>query len=256
MVNEAEKIIDLKGVWASYGSVTVLEDITLSVSATDFLALIGPNGSGKTTLVKVILGLVRPDRGEALLLGRPPREGRAGVGYLPQQSPFDPAFPINVFDVVLMGRYRGMFRRYTAGDRAAADEALKTVGMGGFRDRQIGKLSMGQQQRVFIARAIAGEPRLLILDEPAASIDPEMQKSLYDLLKELSRRMAIVMVTHDTGVVADLVDQVACINRKLFYHGPSEVGLEDLEAAYHCPIDLVAHGAPHRVLRDHGEGGS
>ncbi|MFQ5465800.1 MAG: metal ABC transporter ATP-binding protein [Thermodesulfobacteriota bacterium] len=253
-MKEAEKVIELVGVGASYGGVTVLEDITLSVAATDFLAVIGPNGSGKTTLIKVVLGLVRPDRGEVRLLGLPPREGRTGVGYLPQQPPLDLAFPISVFDVVLMGRYRGMFRRYTPEDRAAAARALDTVGMEGFSGRQIGQLSMGQLQRVLIARAIAGEPRLLILDEPAASIDPGMQRSLYDLLEDLRKRMAIVMVTHDTGVVTDLVDQVACINRRLFYHGSSEVGLEALEAAYHCPIDLVAHGAPHRVLREHDEG--
>jgi zinc transport system ATP-binding protein len=189
------------------------------------------------------------------VFGSAPREGRKLVGYLPQHTAFDPDFPMSVIEVVLMGRYKGVFRRYTEADRAAAETALKVVGMDAFRDRQVGKLSGGQKQRVFIARAIAKEPKLLLLDEPTSSIDPEMQKSLYDLLSELKKRMAIVMVTHDTGVVTDLVDTIACVNRRLFYHGPPEEGLQDMDGLYQCPVELVSHGVPHRVLKKHGKQG-
>lgn len=247
-----EKVIELRNVWVTYNDVPVLEDITLTVGEKDFLAILGPNGSGKTTLLRVILGLVRPVRGEVRIFGKSPREGRGLIGYLPQQAAFDSDFPISVSEVVLMGRYKGLLRGYSREDRKAAAEALKLVDMDEFATRQVGKLSGGQLQRVFIARAIAKEPRLLLLDEPTASIDPEMQKSFYDLLTELRKKMAVVMVTHDTGVVTDLVDHVACINRRLFYHGPAEVGLENLEAVYACPIELVSHGGvPHRVLGRH-----
>jgi zinc transport system ATP-binding protein len=120
-----------------------------------------------------------------------------------------------------------------------------------FKDRQIGKLSEGQMQRVFVARAMVREPKLLLLDEPMVSIDPEMQKSFYELLLELRKKMAIVLVTHDIGVVSIYVDRIACLNRRLFYHGPVEGGLKKLEEVYRCPIELIAHGVPHRVLRRH-----
>ncbi len=247
--------ISLSNVWVRYNETTILEDITFAVEPDDFVAILGPNGSGKTTLLKVILGLTRPSEGSVAVFGRPPVEGRRNIGYMPQKSDFDPTFPINVFDVVLMGRYKGLMRRYTSEDRDAAEEALRVVGMHRYMGRQIGRLSGGQQQRVFVARAIAKAPRLLLLDEPMASIDPEMQKSFYELLGELRHRMAIVMVTHDVGVVTDQVNKVACFNRRLFYHGPAAEGIERLGEVYECPIELVAHGVPHRVLGSHGHGG-
>lgn len=248
-----KEIISIKNVGVSFGGVTVLEDITMSIADNDFLAIIGPNGSGKTTLLKVILGLVKPDTGTVEVFGMPPAEGRKLVGYLPQKTSFDPSFPINVFDVVLMGRYRGLFKRYTDADRKLAEEALAMVGMSGQRDRQIGELSGGQMKRAFIARALVKEPRLLILDEPMASIDPEMQKSFYDMLSELRKSMAVVLVTHDVGVISVHVDQIACVSKRIFYHGSAEEGFDEIEKAYKCPVDLIAHGVPHRVFRGHEE---
>ena len=246
-----EEIVSLKNVEVYFNSTPVLESISLSIKQNDFLAIIGPNGGGKTTLLKVILGLIKPNKGEVKVFGRNPKEGRKLIGYLPQYTFFDLNFPVSVFDVVLMGRYGGIFRNYSKEDKNTALNALKTVDMLEVKDRQIGKLSGGQLQRVFVARAIARQPKLLLLDEPMTSIDPEMQKSFYELLLKLKKKMAIVLVTHDIGVISTYVEEIACLNRRLFYHGPKEAGLKKLEEVYQCPIELIAHGVPHRVLGRH-----
>ena len=244
-----KEIVSLRDVEVYFDNTLVLENVSLSIKQNNFLAIIGPNGGGKTTLLKVILGLIKPNKGEVKVFGRNPREGRKLIGYLPQYTFFDPNFPMSVFDVVLMGRYRGIFRNYSKEDKNAALNALKTVDMLEFKDRQIGKLSGGQLQRVFVARAIARQPKLLLLDEPMTSIDPEMQKSFYELLLKLKKKMAIVLVTHDISVVSAYVEKIACLNRRLFYHGLKEARLKNLEEVYQCPIELIAHGVPHRVLR-------
>ncbi|RZN34979.1 MAG: ABC transporter ATP-binding protein [Methanophagales archaeon ANME-1-THS] len=250
---QRSEIVRLEDVWLQFDGVPVLEGIDLSIYAYDFLGVIGPNGGGKTTLLKVILGLLEPNRGKVTVFGHAPERGRKYVGYVPQFSLFDREFPISVWDVVLMGRMSHMkrFRRYTEEDTKRAVEALKTVEMLDCQDCQIGKLSGGQQQRVFIARALVSEPRLLLLDEPMASVDSPMQTELYELFEKLRQQMAIVLVSHDISAVSIYVDKIACLNRKLYYHGTKEVPMEDLEAAYRCPVDLIAHGFPHRVLREH-----
>lgn len=248
-----EEIVSLKNIGVRFGDIPILEDINLSIMQNDFLAIIGPNGGGKTTLLKVILGLIKPNKGEVKVFGKNPKEGRKLIGYLPQYTFFDLNFPMSVFDVVLMGRYWRIFRNYSKEDKKAAFNALKTVDMLEFKDRQIGKLSGGQLQRVFVARAIARQPKLLLLDEPMTSIDPEMQKSFYELLLNLKKKMAIVLVTHDISVVSAYVEKIACLNHRLFYHGPKEAGLKKLEEVYQCPIELIAHGVPHRILDRHEE---
>jgi len=250
MVN---KIVCLENVWVHYNSIPVLEGVDLSIDQHDFLGIIGPNGGGKTTLLKVILGLVRTSRGKVKVFGTTPEKGRKFVGYVPQHSHFDRDFPVSVWEVVLMGRLgcAGLFRRYSDEDEKAATDALNTMEMLDLKDRQIGKLSEGQRQRVFIARALAAKPKLLLLDEPTASIDKPMEAELYELLHKLRREMAIVLVSHDVGVVSVYVDKIACLNRRLFYHGSSEISVEVLEETYQCPIELIAHGIPHRVLKEH-----
>ncbi|MCK4722766.1 MAG: ABC transporter ATP-binding protein [Dehalococcoidia bacterium] len=248
-----EEVVRLEDVWVRFDGVAILEGIDLSVYQNDFLGMIGPNGGGKTTLLKVILGLVRPSRGKVTVLGSTPERGRRFVGYVPQYSLFDRDFPVSVWDVVLMGRLgqAGRFRRYSEEDKKAALNVLETVEMLDFKGSQIGRLSGGQQQRVFIARALVSEPKLLLLDEPTASVDAPMMEEFYELLNRLKKRMAIVLVTHDLSAVSIYVDTVGCLNRKLYYHHSKEVSAEDLEAAYQCPIELIAHGVPHRVLSDH-----
>jgi len=249
----AKEVIRLDDIWVHYDGIPVLEGINLSVEPNKFLGIIGPNGGGKTTLLKVILGLIKPTRGKVSVLGQLPEKGRKSIGYISQYTLFDRDFPISVSDAVLMGRYGkvGLYRRYSEEDKRAANEALKTVDMLKYQNRQVGKLSGGEQQRVFIARALATDPKILLLDEPTASIDPNMQAEFYELIESLKQRMSVVMVSHDISAVSIHVDQIACLNHQLFYHG-SEVSAEALEKTYCCPIQLIAHGVvPHRVLREH-----
>ncbi len=252
-MESGKPVVSMEGVTLTYAGdrTPVLESITLKVAERELLAVIGPNGSGKTTILKGLLGLLKPISGTIEVLGKSPKEACKGVGYLPQKSRFDPAFPITVFDVVLTGCYRGLFKRYTCEDREKTVEVLRRVGMYELRDRRVGLLSGGQAQRVFLARAIVKGPELLLLDEPTASIDPDMQKSFYELLAELKKKMAIVLVTHDIGAISVYVDTVACVNRTLFYHGSTE-GIDNLDELYNCPVDIISHGVPHRVFSEHG----
>jgi zinc transport system ATP-binding protein len=247
-------VIELRDVTVRYDGVPALEGVNLTVAQHDFLGIIGPNGGGKSTLLRVVLGLVTPDSGTVKVLGEPPERSRRSVGYVAQRPAFDRDFPANVGDIVLMGRYplRGLLRRYDTADVVAAEQALERVGMRDARGKQIGRLSGGEQQRVFIARALVGEPQLLLLDEPLASVDPAMQSDLYELLDDLRHALTVVMVSHDIGAISVHVDSIACVNRKLFYHGPRELSAEVLEATYQCPVQLIAHGpVPHRVLKEH-----
>ncbi len=250
---EEEEVVRLEDVWVHMDGIVVLEDVNLSIKAHDFLGIIGPNGGGKTTLLKVILGLITPTRGRVTVFGLPPEMGRRFVGYVPQHSLFYSDFPVSVLDVVLMGRLGRLRppRRYSETDMRIAYEALETVEMLEFKDRQIGKLSGGQQQRVFIARALVTQPKLLLLDEPMANVDSQMQKELYELFEELKKQMAIVLISHDISAVSIYVTKIACLNRKLYYHNTKEITREELESTYQCPVDIIAHGVPHRVLREH-----
>ncbi len=247
------KVVSLRNVWAQQGDVPILEGVSLTVERGDFLGIIGPNGGGKSTLLKVVLGMVKPVKGEVTVWSKPPDESRHLIGYVPQQSFFDKDFHITVLDVVLMGllsRSR-LLQRFNRSDREKALEALKSVGMTALRDRPIGHLSGGEQQRTFIARALVRNPSLLLLDEALSGIDPTTQTELYDLLFDLSQHMTIIMVSHDLSAISTHVDKVACLNHKLHYHGSKEIPPEDIEATYGCPVQLLAHGVPHRVLGRH-----
>ncbi len=245
------KAIELKNVNIKFNENPVLKDINLTIEENDFMAIIGPNGGGKSTLLKIILGILKPDSGEVQIFGRKPEDARQLMGYLPQKVSFDHDFPIDVFHTVLSGRYHGLFKGHTKDDEIAVIKALKDVNMFDFKDRQISRLSGGQMQRVFIARAIVREPKILLMDEPMASIDPEMQNSFYSLLSRLKNEMTIILVSHDVGTVSTQVDKIACLNSTLYFHGPVEDAAEGLEELYKCPIELITHGIPHRVLKDH-----
>jgi zinc transport system ATP-binding protein len=257
-----DAIAELLHVTVRYQELIALEDVTLRIMPGEFLAVIGPNGSGKTTLIKTILGLVEPAEGTVRLFGETPgelgREWWGKVGYVPQLAHIDPRFPIRVFDAVLMGRYGqvGLIHRPGSQDKEAARHALARVGLADLARRQIGRLSGGQRQRVLIARALATEPELLILDEPTTGVDVGATEGLFDLLDAFHREgMTVVVVSHDVGVVAQHVNQVACLNRRLVAHGrPGEVLRPDvLECMYGRQAALLGHGdLPHIVVRQEG----
>jgi len=250
---QKNEVIRIRNMWAGYEEDPVLEDINLSVYESDFIGLIGPNGGGKTTLIKVLLGLLNPQRGEVKIMGKPVREGREHIGYVPQLVVFDRDFPASVWEVTLMGRLgkRGLFHRYSAKDEQAAADALHQVEMYDLRNRPIGDLSGGQRQRVYIARALATQPDILLLDEPTASVDPQVSGDIFETLNEINKDVTILLISHDMNAISSYTKTVGCLNRRLFYHGGGEVTSDMVSAAYHCPIDLIAHGVPHRVLAQH-----
>lgn len=247
------EVISIHHLWAGYNHEPVLEDINLSVKELDFIGLIGPNGSGKTTFFKVLLGLLQPMQGEVRIMGMTVQRGRRYIGYVPQLVEFDHAFPISVWEVVLLGRLgkRRLFQRYTAKDQTIVADALREVEMLHLRDRPISELSGGQRKRVYIARALATEPQILLLDEPLAGIDPHAGTHIYDLLKQLNKYLTILLISHDIGAIAACVKTVGCLNRRLFYHGEKQITPEMLNTVYQCPVDLIAHGVPHRVFSTH-----
>jgi len=248
-----EPIIEVNGVWYAFNGQPVLKDVDLTVLPGDFLVVIGPNGGGKTTLLKLMLGLLEPTRGTVRVFGQSPAKAAHRIGYVPQNVHINKTFPISVLDVVLMGRLRTGrgWSRHTRQDRKSAQAALEQVGIWELQERRIGELSGGQLQRVFIARALVSKPEILFLDEAMASIDAQSRSEFYETLAELNRTVTIVAVSHDLMILSSHVKSVACINRDLHYHDSSEITQEMLDAAYHCPVDLVAHGIPHRVLCRH-----
>jgi len=250
-MTERQTVVELEGVSFSYNGRPALEDVTLRVAEREFVSVVGPNGGGKTTLLKVILGLLRPQRGTVRVFGGPPEKARPRIGYVPQFADCDRQFPVRVIEVVLMGRlgrarWWGPHRK---ADEEAAHRALEEVGLVEMARRPFGELSGGQQQRVLVARALAGDPDLLLLDEPTANVDITAEEELYDLLRALNRRLTIILATHDIGLVSSYVESVVCVKRRVVVHPTSEL-----------TGDLLAEifGADHRLIRhDHrcAEGG-
>jgi zinc transport system ATP-binding protein len=250
-------VLEMRDVWLSLRRMPVLEAVDLQLAKGDFLAIIGPNGGGKSVLLNVILGLLTPDRGVVKVFGMSPKKARGQVAYVPQYPRFDPTFPIRVIDVVLMGRLRGSLLggSFSQEDCQRAHAALAEMGLADAADKQIGRLSGGQLQRVLIARALAVDARFLILDEPTASLDPQIAGNLYERLKERSNEMTVIVVSHDIGVISHHVKTVACMNRRFHYHQSKEITEEMVEAAYGCPVDFMVHRHTHRILEDHHEDG-
>jgi len=248
-------LISVRDVTFGYGREVVLDRVSLEIHSHDFLALIGPNGGGKTTLIKVMLGLLAPWSGEVVDHlagpGREPRKGR--LGYVPQFSTFDRNFPLRVSEMVLMGRAggRSLVRPYSREDRERVGHELERLGLTGIAGSHVGEVSGGQLQRALIARALVADPEVLFLDEPTASIDAESRETLRGLLEELNQRIPVVVVTHDVSSISPQVRTIACINRKLHYHGDAEIGPDVLQEVYGEPVELVTHGVPRRVLHDH-----
>lgn len=245
------KILDIISASAGYGQDIILRDVNFTISDTDFVGVIGPNGGGKTTLLKLILGELKPIRGKVTYYPLTPTETL--FGYLPQISSIDKRFPITVLDVVLSGLLgrKGVAGRFTTADKKLALDMLRRVGVESLKGKSMGELSGGQLQRVFLSRALVSHPRLLILDEPNTFVDNKFEKELYELLKELNKELAIIMVSHDLGTITSHVKTIACINRNLHYHPSNVITSVQLEA-YDCPIQILAHGpVPHTVLEKH-----
>ena len=249
--------IKLRDLWVAYNHLPVLEEVTLDIEENTCVGILGPNGAGKSTLLKVILGLISPNRGEVLVFGADPRQARSQgnlIGYLPQRPLANPRFPVSVLDVVLMGRYGriGLGRRPTREDRDAALAHLTRLGIPHLAHRPIGEVSGGEQQRVFIARALAVNPRLVVLDEPTISLDACSQDEVYDLVKKLKDELnlTVIMVSHDIGAVASHVDDIVCLNRRVHVHAPPPIGRLALENTFGCTVEYLFHGEiPHRVVR-------
>lgn len=242
--------VELIDVGVRIRGVQVLEDITLRIPDGDFVALIGQNGAGKTTLLRVILGQLRVRQGEVRLFDVPLKEFEDWhrVGYIPQHAAnVNHRFPVSVREVAAQGRVarRGLFRRLAPADWDAIREALDTVGMAEQERRRIGNLSGGELQRVLIARALASQPDLLLLDEPTAGVDPGTQEHFYEFLRELNEEhgLTILLATHDLGAVMRIAKTVACINKHLVCHRPATEGLtaQELVEAYGSPVAAATH---------------
>jgi len=246
--------IHIENLSVYYGQTPALTNICLDVEEGEYLGILGPNGGGKSTLLKAILGLVPVSSGTVRVFGDKPTENRAHIGYVPQFASMDRQFPITVLEVVLTGRMKrgtSPFFRYSGEDRTAAQKLLERVGLEELSGRRISDLSGGQFQKMLIARALAVDPSLLLLDEPTASVDALSREHIYSLLEELNKSMTIILVTHDLLAISSKVHRLACLNGNLIYHGEPELSQNIVNSLYGCPVDLLAHGVPHRVLKEH-----
>ncbi len=228
------KVLEINEVSFAYERRLILDRIDLMVEAGDFFAVIGPNGGGKTTLLRLILGSIEPVRGTVRLFGQSPQKTSRLAGYVPQSVDLEKDFPVSVLEVVLMGRMLTgkIFPRYSAADHAAAEAALKAVGLHELGGAKFGELSGGQKQRTLIARALVSDPQLLILDEPTANLDHRVKLEIYSLLKELNQKVTIIVVSHDLGLIASYVNKVAYLNRRLVPHPPGKISPASIADLY------------------------
>ena len=239
---ERKTVIEFTDVSFAYPDARpVLEHVSFSLQDGDLAGVIGPNGGGKTTLLYLMLGLLTPSTGRVSVLGCPAVEARSRVGYMPQYTEYDAQFPVDVMDVVAMGRLRpgiGWLRRR---DREACLEALRDLQVEDLARKPFHALSGGQRQRVLIARALCSEPEILLLDEPTANVDPLAQDQFYEALDMLNRRMTIIVVSHDLGLVSTRIDRVICVNRAVHIHPVSALNGEVIDALYGSKMNLVRH---------------
>ena len=245
-------IIEIKDVSVNYGSVKALDRVSISIKKGDFIGVIGPNGGGKTTLIKVLLGLIKPATGEVHIHSDKP------IGYVPQFNNFEKKFPITVCKVILMGSMsdkKNIFHKYTKEDKEKSLKVMTLLGIENLSERLISQLSGGQMQKVLIARALMTDPDILILDEPTASIDSQSRTDIYNLFNDLKGKKTIILISHDIGSISSYIDSIACLNVQLYYHENGNLTEETISKAYGCPVDIIAHGIPHRVLPEHLKGG-
>lgn len=233
-------LIHINHVTFAYDKEPVLEEVDLKIFDLDFIGIIGPNGGGKTTLVKAVLGLIQPQKGKIYFREDLPRLKRP-VGYLPQIKNIDRQFPITVFDIVRSGSLmRNIPFKTDSEEKLRARELLQEMGIDNLTKKPVGELSGGQMQRVFLCRALISDPRVLILDEPSTFVDNRFEGELFEKLRLLNKKMAILLVSHDVGTITGYVRTIACINRRLHYHESNIITVSDLEA-YNCPVQILRH---------------
>jgi zinc transport system ATP-binding protein len=240
-----DSVIVFEDVTFSYerGAVSVIEKATFRISRCDSVCVIGPNGGGKSTLLKLVLGLVKPQSGSIRVLGVAPEEARKRIGYMPQHLNFDPKFPITALDLVLMGRLGWCgIGPYRKADRDRALAALDRVDLRDQARSSFSSLSGGQRQRVLIARALVGEPELLLLDEPTANVDQAVEAQFLRLLEELKETLTVVMVSHDLGFVYGNVEHALCVNRSVHLHPTVRLTGQSLESVFGMKLAVVRHG--------------
>jgi zinc transport system ATP-binding protein len=247
---EAKPIVELRDVSVKYSNgVVALDGITLDINDRDLIALIGPNGAGKTTLLRVVLGLIKPTSGSVKLFGTQAlTKNLKYVGYVPQKAQAQDAnFPFSVFETVMLGMTprAGLFHATGKKERQKVEEMLELFGIYGLKDRQIGQLSGGQSQRVFLAKAMVAEPKLLLLDEPTSGIDTSSKGEFYGVLERLNRDrgITIILSSHDIGVVTKLANRVLCINRTQFFCGENTdfSASSELQKVYQHPVEMMDH---------------
>ena len=239
-------IIKIENLDAGYEGKQVLDGINLTVYHDDYLGIIGPNGGGKTTLMRLILGLKKPNVG-CIKYYKPLKDAQGNLifdnngepkveevkeitmGYLPQYNALDKQFPISVYEVVLSGLKKRLFSRYTETQHQQVKETLEKLQLTDLQDSHIGALSGGQLQRVLLARAIVSKPEVVILDEPNTYIDRRFQKQMYEMLEQINKDCAIIIVSHDIAEVLNNVKHIACVNHHLHYHATADMPREKLE---------------------------
>lgn len=240
-------VLEFCNVSFSYGVAPVLQDVSFAIRKGDTTCIVGPNGGGKTTILKLALGLIRPQQGEIFLLGSSPPVNATRVGYAPQYIHYDPRFPMTVIDIVLTGRLGKELRiRYSRTDKEMAEYALEQVGLLEKKSVPFGSLSGGQRQRVLLARALASEPELLLLDEPTSNVDVASEIQFQDVLERIKKHTTLVLVTHDLAFVSGLTTSVLCVNRRVLSHSTGELSEEVLREMYGNDIKLVKHDPVHR----------
>jgi zinc transport system ATP-binding protein len=236
--------IEFQDVYFAYDPAKpILESATFVLGEGDSICVVGPNGGGKSTLIKLALGLLKPTAGQVRVFGEDPARVRHRVGYMPQSLNFDPQFPITVRDVVLMGRLGGptKFGPFRKSDRDAIEKSLQRVDLSGLGSRRFSTLSGGQRQRVLIARALVGEPDLLLLDEPTANVDQTVEQEFQRTLQELADEMSVVLVSHDLGFVSGWLQHVLCVNRDVHLHPTASIDGKTLREIFGGDIVAVRH---------------
>jgi zinc transport system ATP-binding protein len=243
-------VIEVRDVSFRYGQHTVLENISFSVKEGEYLGIIGPNGGGKTTLIKIMIGLLHPLTGNVRIFGEDIRRfnARHQIGYVPQRAAHEEMyFPVSVEEIVWSGRtaHIGIFRTRKREDHMAVREAMKIADVLGFKDRPIGELSGGERQKVFIARALATRPKILILDEPVVGVDVVSKDRFYSFIKHLNvdHGITIILVSHDLGAIANEVTDILCLNKSLICHGPPQEFIKEefIQQIYGKEVKSIFH---------------